>query len=477
MTIQRQYNLPSCTLTLEGLGETKVTNPAETRPLMLVLLNVYCKIVGQDPPLTGGREFLESLITEVSQYTQRLLSGVNPHHTGNQSSLVQLQPVDGAHHRLKVRNGEGPEARERSLDLTTVQLFDLVEALDQMLADRQTLPNLSLSLQPLSRRHVRTSEPLVKQAIPAALGFSGLAAASLLLALLPAPKVQQPRCLFPTPECRAEGAKEEENQPPTATTSPSPSPGASPTSTPEATNSSPAPLNSPSPEATTTPANSTASPSSSATQVETLRQQLQQELAKSWKGQNVSEDLIYRVSVSEQGVVRGYKEVNDKALTNMQLTPLPSLLKVPQPGEAANPEALVDFKVVFTPTGLVEVAPWQQAMVPPPNENPEITNSDQLEKLLPKLRSQLRDNWPNKDPKFVKPLEFQVRVTADGTIDAYRPYNQPAFDYEAETPLPKIAQKFKGEIPPTQQAHALFRVVFTERGTIELTPWRGWRNE
>ncbi len=475
MTIQRQYSLPSCTLTLEGLGETKVSNPAETRPLMLVLLNAYCKIVGQEPPLTGGREFLESLITEVSQYTQRLLSGVNPHHAPNQSSLVQLQPVDSAHHRLKVRNGEGTE--ERSLDLTTVQLFDLVEALDQMLADRQTLPNLSLSLQPLSRRYVRTSEPFVKQALPAAVGFSGLAAASLLLALLPAPKVPQPRCLLPTPECRAEGAKEEEKRPPTVASSPSPASGASPTPSPEATKPSPVPLNSPSPETAPPPANPTASPISNPTQVETLRQQLQQELAKSWKGQNISEDLIYRVSVSEQGVVRGYKDVNDKALTNLQLTPLPNLLKVPQPGEAANPEALADFKVVFTPTGLVEVAPWQQAMVTPPNENPEITNSDQLEKLLPKLRSQLRDNWPNKDPKFVKPLEFQVRVTADGTIDAYRPYNQPAFDYEVETPLPKIAQKSTGEIPPTQQPHALFRVVFTEKGTIELTPWRGWRNE
>jgi len=44
-----------------------------------------------------------------------------------------------------------------------VQLFDLVEAIDQFFADSQTLPDLSLQLTPAAK-HAGSNQSLVKQA-------------------------------------------------------------------------------------------------------------------------------------------------------------------------------------------------------------------------------------------------------------------------------------------------------------------------
>jgi len=67
------------------------------------------------------------------------------------------------------------------IDLTTVQLFDLVEAVDQFFADSQTLPDLSLQLTVLNT--AGSSQPLVKQAVPGAVGVSSLALAAIAFSL------------------------------------------------------------------------------------------------------------------------------------------------------------------------------------------------------------------------------------------------------------------------------------------------------
>ncbi len=79
------------------------------------------------------------------------------------------------------------------LDLTTVQLFDLVEAVDQFFADSQTLPDLSLRLAPVSKRYSTSNQPLVKQAVPAAVGVSSLAIAAIAFFLVPLPQPQEPK--------------------------------------------------------------------------------------------------------------------------------------------------------------------------------------------------------------------------------------------------------------------------------------------
>ena len=85
------------------------------------------------------------------------------------------------------------------VDLTTVQLFDLVEAIDQFFADTQTLPELSLQLTPISKRYVKSAEPLAKRSLPAVVGVSSLALAAMAFFLVPVPEVQRQRDPVPQP--------------------------------------------------------------------------------------------------------------------------------------------------------------------------------------------------------------------------------------------------------------------------------------
>ncbi|WP_052128638.1 DUF4335 domain-containing protein [Neosynechococcus sphagnicola] len=59
MTIQRQYSLPNCTLILQGLADIGGgLNGTDVRPVMSVLLNAECRLVGQPrPPGTGAGSF------------------------------------------------------------------------------------------------------------------------------------------------------------------------------------------------------------------------------------------------------------------------------------------------------------------------------------------------------------------------------------------------------------------------------------
>jgi hypothetical protein len=71
MTIQRQYSLPNCTLTLEGFGDG-TSNAFDLRPVMAILTSAECKLV--DRVLRGGKDFLEGLMIATSRYAQEILS-------------------------------------------------------------------------------------------------------------------------------------------------------------------------------------------------------------------------------------------------------------------------------------------------------------------------------------------------------------------------------------------------------------------
>jgi hypothetical protein len=79
-----------------------------------------------------------------------------------------------------------------TLDLTTVQLFDLVEAVDQFIADRHTLPDFAVTIEPLSRRYRQPDEPFVQRAVPATLGAVSLVVLAAALYILPIPEVRRP---------------------------------------------------------------------------------------------------------------------------------------------------------------------------------------------------------------------------------------------------------------------------------------------
>ena len=190
MTVQRQYTLPNCSLMVEGLSGGNDIDPMAP---LTVVLNTEFTFPGITDTLSGGREFLDALAKTVSSYAQSILSGIAYPMVDDMTddNPVVLKP--GANHRheliAKVADITGGSVR-KTLTLSTVQIFDLMEAVDQLLADTQTLPDMTLQLSPLHRRHVRPDEPMAKRVVPPAVGLSALAASAALLFVVPVPDVE-----------------------------------------------------------------------------------------------------------------------------------------------------------------------------------------------------------------------------------------------------------------------------------------------
>jgi len=95
----------------------------------------------------------------------------------------------------------------------------------------------------------------------------------------------------------------------------------------------------------------------------------------------------------------------------------------------------------------------------------------QLQELEQKLYSQIDRAWQTQ-PRFSQELPYQVGVDRTGKITGYRPVNQAAVDYTQDIPLLELL-----EVPEPghsgQKPLALFRVVFTPRGALKVSPWNG----
>jgi hypothetical protein len=201
MTIRRQYSLPNCTLILEGLSDNPVDS-SSTAGLMSILVNAECHFLNSDRLLSGGRVFLESLVKSVSAYAQGFISGLHhPLSTSEGSGIVRIEKVAERNlHRIILEPEPNTEDKTDSsanrqpvtVELTTVQFFDLVEAIDQLFADNRTLPDLVLELKPLGKRYRKAEEPFVQRATPAALGVAGLAACAFAFFLIPPPAIRKP---------------------------------------------------------------------------------------------------------------------------------------------------------------------------------------------------------------------------------------------------------------------------------------------
>ncbi|ACB53046.1 unknown [Crocosphaera subtropica ATCC 51142] len=194
MNIQRQYSLPNCTLILEGLSNSiSPPNSQATRPILSILVNTECRFMGISEKLQGGSSLLENLVKTVSEYAQGYLSGIpHPVHSQAEEDKINLEKVPGQDiHRLTWYPSTQTD-QPVEITLTTVQLFDLVESIDQFFADSQTLPDLTLQLQPLSRRYRPPDEPLAQRAIPATLGIASLVVAAFALFFIPSPDIKEP---------------------------------------------------------------------------------------------------------------------------------------------------------------------------------------------------------------------------------------------------------------------------------------------
>ena len=510
--IQRQYSLPNCTLILDGMDDPTQANPMDLRPVMTLLLNAECHLGSGNGPISGGREFFESLVTAVSLYAQEFLSKVHlPKHVySDKPAMVQMKRLgDNVHELSYQRSGDPSQSstqlpKSETLNLTTVQLFDLVEAIDQFVADTQTLPFWSLNLAPVPKKFAPTAA-LGKQAIPAAIGLSGLALTALGIFMLPIPNVKQPDDLRPgTPNAAV------------------PAPVAS------------APSTSPSVDTQKIQSDlSSVSPIQDPAEIVRLQGGLNDKLSAQFKPSGkLTGPIEYRVSVGKDGTVVGFQPKDDLSRMATGETPLPGLLMVPTADK--KPEAIADYRVVFTPDGQVEVQPWTQiadagsstvgsvanpiasptasptaspAISPTPNTTPsastestpiaspsaspsptisptlgatavnpsaasgkggEITESATIEALQPNLYDQIDRAW-KKSPTFNEDLKYRVRIGKDGTVVSYEADNRAARDYENDTPLPTLPKA-----KDNNEGTASFKVVFKPSGRLEINPWFGY---
>ncbi|MEG4225060.1 DUF4335 domain-containing protein [Microcoleus sp. N9_B2] len=390
MTIRRQYSLPNCTLVLEGLSDGSAASQLDIRPVLSILMSAECYVKGLGEPLTGGREFFESLVRAVSSYAQEFMSGVHyPDRYGPNVGMVQLHRIDGNLHRLTVlpaSTGSATQIDQKTelsakVDLTTVQLFDLVEAIDQFFADTQTLPELSLQLTPISKRYIKSAEPLAKRSLPAVVGVSSLALAAMAFFLVPVPEVQRQRDPVPQPNPAGQnqgtrnpggsgspnpnptppadgllpGNRTPNTEPSSPTPNSAPQSEASPSATPQS-NTSPESTPRPVSEGLASP-DAAAVPITDPAEIELLKGQLSQQIDGVVKNQPaVDAELVYRVSVAQDGAIVGYKSENSAAVDRSE-APLSELLYKPI-GTRPPAEPLADFRVVIAPGGTVVVTPW-----------------------------------------------------------------------------------------------------------------------
>lgn len=492
MNIQRKYSLPNCTLLLEGLSDAaRATHYQEMRPELSILVNAECHIHGYKQPLVGGREFFESLVRAVSGYAQEFLSNVsNPQAHNQEAELVELQKIDTNKHRLIVHSEVTTDGFESNpnynkppiqIDLNTVQLFDLVEAVDQFFADSQTLPELSLELQPVPRRYGSGNQALLKQAVPASIGISSVAVAAIAFSLIPAPEIRPPE---PKPQ--------EES----STTAPNTDSAVLTPPTPEAETPAPAPtpinVVSPAPTAPTATAATATAPKvtdleallntvteiTDPSQLRALNRQVYNQINPTWTERStIRQDLVYRVGVAADGAIVGYKAVNEGANAAIELTPLPNLLYNPANRPPIANEPIAQFKVVFTDKGVLQVSPWRGYARTPDVVGAKITDANEIKTLNQKLYDTVRKNWGG-TPSFTRDLRYRVAVNQNGLITDYEPLNQVAFDHFRETPLPTMFQEIYGSnvaAPNNQEPLAHFQVTFSPSGSLEIAPWQGYR--
>ncbi|MBD0334862.1 MAG: DUF4335 domain-containing protein, partial [Cyanobacteria bacterium Co-bin13] len=362
--------------------------------------------------------------------------------------------------------------------LSTVQFYDLMEAVDQLLTDAQTLPDLGLTLNPVSRRLVKPAEPVAKRLAPAVIGASTLAAAALALFFVPPPEFE------PRPSSGAsvtEPATAAAGTPPEAQPTPpaEPTDEASPETDTEAVDPTAA-----SPTAAGSAADSaeTAPEITDADVVEGLRQDLAEQLQAEWTPDPLpAEDWRYEVTVSQEGDILGYISRNDAALANDETTPLPQLLFRPPNPTAPITEPVTRFIARFTAAGEVVVEPANPTTSLKTNEatevsavqplDPEIANpirdSRRIESLNAELRNVISRN--RKSSRFPEPVTYRVRLNEAGDIVGFAPIDSEAEAAVEQTPLPDLTTSGRAAAPQSD-----FMVVFTENGTVQVSPWSGW---
>jgi Domain of unknown function (DUF4335) len=481
MTIKRQYSLPNCTLILEGFGDG-AQSQSDLRPVMSILTNAECYLsnpTGKSEIIRGGKDFFESLITAVSHHAQEFLSGVHLPESAlsHLNQQVQIQTVAPDRHRMTVTAESQPE---QTVEMSTVQFFDLAEAIDQFVADTQTLPKWSINLAPVPKRYAPKASS-ANQVVPVALGASGLVLAAAAMWFLPNPTIKRPSDLtFSASTTAIASPATPPSPPPTAT------PAASPSAQPDLTNV---------PEIT------------DPKEVERLALELEKQVSTGLNpNTSFTQELLYRVSVGKDGKILGYRSENTAATDFVNETPLPNLRYNPVPGESRSSESIASLRLALSPGGKVKVSPWDPGILvvasPSPSSSPSASltpepsptpssspiaspsptpavasagatfDGNKLKEIQPKLYEQIDQAW-KKEPTFSESLQFEVRTNAEGKVVEFVPNNQAARDYQGDIPLGDLGKISDPSTKP-QDGLASFKVVFTPGGKLEINPWNGY---
>jgi hypothetical protein len=461
MTIRRQYSLPNCTLVLDGLSDGNSTSGiTDSRPVMSNLFNAECHFVGRDRPLFGGREFLTSLVSTVSNYAQEFLSGISHPQpptpaTDNLVSLTRGERENTHFLQAKLDPSSNPntDGKPAEVELSTVQLFDLLEAIDQFLADRRTLPDIMVPLRPVTKA---IAQPISAQATPIGLGMASLIVASLVGYALPSPQVSKPQLNTPAPVVAPS---------PTKPAGTPPTPQTSPTTAPAPTSTQPTPAGSPS----TTPSPTSALPATTgqtvdATQIGFLERKLRRDLNGNWQNRaSIKQPISVNVGVDRNGRVVNYEPVGQVDKARLDLTPL---AKITTP--STNTNGTGKFNVVFNPAGTLEIKPTESVTgkmtVGKWLNDPKLTTT-----LGKQLQTQLQQSSITKRSALTQNLNYRVAVNKNGSISDYEPQDAIAATNEAKTPLPQSV-KFDPQAASSQTPLAQYDVVFLPNGKVRVKP-------
>ena len=197
MNIKRQYSLPNCNLVLEGLEDTDTESVdiLDGQTPMSILINAEVNFLNSNQKLSGGSVFLENLSLAVSKYAQFFLSGLSQPNQGTiEYPQISIEKVpEQCIHRLTLEPEPDSERETAEVNLTTVELFDLVDAIDQFYGDRSTLPDMTLELQPVSKRYRKPEQPLAERLTPVIVGVTSLAVAAGALFMIPPPEMREPK--------------------------------------------------------------------------------------------------------------------------------------------------------------------------------------------------------------------------------------------------------------------------------------------
>ena len=210
MNTKRQYSQPNCNLVLEGIEDASAENVdiLDGQSPMSILINAECNFLNSNQKLSGGSVFLENLSRAVSSYAQEFLSGLpQPDRDSGTYPQVSLNQISDRHlHRLTFEPEPETAEIKQEIELTTVELFDLVDAIDQLYLDRTTLPDMNLELQSVSKRYRQPEQPLAERLTPMIVGFTSLAMAAGAFFVIPLPEIEatKPAPANPTTEIETE---------------------------------------------------------------------------------------------------------------------------------------------------------------------------------------------------------------------------------------------------------------------------------